>query len=158
MGCSFFCSIFSIFRPIICHSQRRCLIIFKRLNLYIMPKQTFSNRLIKVMVLLLSILTANLVTTWIDNFMLSFKHQYSPYIFTALGMSIVVLIYYPLFTKIDKWSSKYANHFVRHGKKLVKSEIGTLVTFFIALSVLFYFYGKLWFNKNVFVDLFHVIF
>ena len=111
----------------------------------------------KFMVLILGILTANLLTIWIDNWMLSYKWKYSPHIFTWIGMGIVVVIYYPLFTKIDKWSSKAGDKFMKAGKKLVGREIGAVLAFLLALLLLYFLYGLEWFDSNVFTSFFRSI-
>ena len=113
------------------------------------------NKIIKFMVLLLSILTANLITTIIDEYVLTYKHTFNPYLFTWIGMLIVVLIYYPLFTQIDKWSTKYSDKFIKVGKKITGKKTGILITFIVALLILYYFYGRLWFHINVIEIMFH---
>lgn len=100
------------------------------------------------MVLILGILFANLLTIWIDNFMLSYKWKYPPYTSTLIGMAIVVVIYYPLFTKIDKWATKAGDRFLRAGKKLLGREIGAILAFLAGLLILFFLYGLEWFNIN----------
>lgn len=111
-------------------------------------------KIIKFLVLLLSILTANIVTTLIDEYLMSYKGTFSPAIFTSIGMAVVVAIYYPLFAKIDGWSNTFAESFVRAGKKMTGKKTGALIAFAIGLLVLYYFYGKLWFNHNLFTVLF----
>jgi len=104
----------------------------------------------KFMVLILGILLANLITIWIDKYMMSYKVKFPPYIFTWIGMAVIILIYYPLFTHIDKWSTKAGEKFVKAGKKLVGPKIGAVLAFTAALLLLYYFYGKEWFRSNVF--------
>jgi hypothetical protein len=106
------------------------------------------------MVMVLGILLANLLTIWIDEYMLTYRWSYSPHLFTAIGMAVVVLIYYPLFSKIDQWATKAGNKFMRAGKKVVGREIGAFVFFFLALLILFFLYGLEWFDTNVIVSFF----
>ncbi|MBN2807627.1 MAG: hypothetical protein JXR22_13300 [Prolixibacteraceae bacterium] len=101
------------------------------------------------MVLILGILLANLLTIWIDQLMLSYKWKYAPHVSTWIGMGIVVIIYYPLFTRIDKWAGKIGDRFLKAGKKFIGREIGTFFAFLAALLILFYLYGREWFNSNV---------
>ena len=102
------------------------------------------------MVLILGILFANLLTMWIDDFMLSYKWRYAPHISTMIGMTIVAVIYYPLFTKIDEWAAKAGDKFLRAGKKLVGREVGAILAFAIGLLILFLLYGWEWFHINFF--------
>lgn len=112
------------------------------------------NKIFKFMVLLISILTANLLTTVIDNYVLEYKSSYNPYIFTWIGMLVVVAIYYPLFTRIDKLSSQFSEKFIKVGKKITGKKTGVLVSFIIGIIILYYFYGKLWFDTNVLFSMF----
>jgi len=107
-------------------------------------------RFFKFMVLILGILLANLITMWIDNYMLTYKLKFPPHIFTWLGMAVIIIIYYPLFTYIDKWATKSGEKFVKAGKKVIGREIGAIIAFIAALFVLYYLYGMEWFNTNVF--------
>jgi hypothetical protein len=109
----------------------------------------------KFMVLILGILFANLLTIWIDNYMLSYKWQYAPHIFTWIGMGVVLLIYYPLFRYMDKWSTTLSDKFLKAGKKLAGRKTGSFIAFFVGLLLLFYFYGREWFNANVFESFFY---
>ena len=111
-------------------------------------------KIFKFMVLIIGILLANLVTIWIDNYMLTYRWKYSPHVFTWIGMGIVVVIYYPLFTRIDKWASKAGDKFMKAGKKLVGREIGAILAFLVALLILYFLYGNEWFDTNVFVSFF----
>lgn len=108
----------------------------------------------RFMVLILGILFANLVTIWIDGFMLSYKWKYAPYISTWIGMGVVIVIYYPLFTRIDKWATKAGDRFLKAGKKIIGREIGVFFAFIAALLFLYYLYGLEWFNANVFSSFF----
>ncbi len=109
------------------------------------------------MVLLVSLLIANLVATHIDNFVLTYKKDYNPAIFTWIGMAVVVVIYYPLFSHIDKWSGIVANRFLNAGKIFFGKKLGIFIAFFLAVFVLYYLYGKLWFNYNVLRSLVNII-
>ncbi|MFA9390582.1 MAG: hypothetical protein ACERKD_12275 [Prolixibacteraceae bacterium] len=111
----------------------------------------------KFMVLILGILFANLLTIWIDNFMLSYKWTYPPHISTWMGMAVVVIIYYPLFTKIDKWSTRAGDKFLKAGKKFVGREIGAIFAFLAGLFILFVLYGLEWFNTNFLTSFFQAI-
>lgn len=99
--------------------------------------------------MIISILTANLITNSIDNYVLKYKHSFNPYVFTWIGMLIVVIVFYPLFTWLDKFSENFAGKFIKAGKKITGKKAGVVLSFIIALLVLYYLYGKVWFNVNV---------
>jgi uncharacterized protein YacL len=104
----------------------------------------------KFMVLMLGILFANLITMWIDGYMMTYKLKFPQYTFTWIGMAVIVVIYYPLFTRIDKWATRASDKFMRVGKKVVGREIGAILAFIGAMLLLFYLYGLQWFHTNVF--------
>lgn len=109
------------------------------------------------MVLILGILFANLVTMWIDSYMMSYKLKFSPHTFTWIGMAVIILIYYPLFTRIDKWAGKASDKYMKVGKKVLGREIGAILAFIIALLLLFFLYGIQWFHTDVFSSFFKAI-
>lgn len=111
----------------------------------------------KFMVLIMGILFANLLTIWIDNYMLSYKWQYAPHIFTWIGMAVVLLIYFPLFKYLDKWATVISDKFLKAGKKLGGRKLGSVISFVLGLLILFYFYGREWFNTNVFRSMFEAL-
>jgi len=110
--------------------------------------------LFKFMVFVLGILTANLVAIWIDKYLLSYRFNYPPHVFTGIGMGVVLLIYYPLFLYMDKWATKFGDKFLKAGKKFGGRKLGSFLAFLLGLLILFYFYGREWFNINVIVSLF----
>lgn len=111
----------------------------------------------KIFVLIISILLANLITIWIDKYLMTFKWNFSPYVFTAIGMGAIVIIFYPLYTHLDKWATLFSNKFIKAGKKFAGRKVGAILAFLIAFFALFYLYGKEWFNVNVLKQLFEVI-
>jgi len=107
---------------------------------------------------MVGILIANLITLWIDSYFFSYKSKFPAYLFTWIGMGVIVLIYYPLFTRIDKWSTKVGDKFIKAGKKVWGRKLGATIAFIIALLFLYYLYGKEWFNSNVLKDFFRTIY
>ncbi len=105
--------------------------------------------ILKIFVLIVSILLANLITIWIDKYLLTFKWNFPPYVFTLIGMGAIVIIFYPLYTHLDKWATLFSNKFIKAGKKFAGRRIGSILAFLTAFLLLFYLYGKEWFNVNV---------
>jgi len=102
------------------------------------------------MILLISLLSVNLFTIYIDEFFLSYKRDFNKHAFTIIGMLVVVLIYYPLFAKIDRWTTKFSTTFLKAGQKLYGKKTGVYIVFIVAMLVLYFLYGKLWFGVNVY--------
>jgi hypothetical protein len=112
---------------------------------------TFKN-IFKFMVLVISILLANLIAEKFDHFLLSYRFSQKPYIFTWVGMLVVVAIYYPLFSHIDKWATVLSEKVIRSGTKFGGRRTGSILVFLLLLFTLYIFYGYEWFNRNIFFD------
>lgn len=110
--------------------------------------------LFKFMVLIISILLANLIAIWIDNYLLTFRNSQRPFIFTWIGMVVVVAIYYPLFAHIDRWATAFSEKIIRSGNKFAGRKWGSLLIFLILLLVLYFFYGQEWYGHNVLLSFF----
>lgn len=113
-------------------------------------------RIVKWMVLSLSLLTAYLITTYIDDLMLSYQNELSPVWFTWVGMIVIVAIFFPLFAYIDTWTDKFTRSLMRSGKSLFGKKLGVVIVFLVAVLLLYFLFGKMWFNRNVFIDFFSI--
>ncbi len=98
----------------------------------------------------LTILTANLITTKISDYMVSYKYSTRPLAFTFIGMAIIVVVFYPLFMKLEEWVSALSVKFVKSGRSLSGKYLGLLLTFLLGILVLFYFYAKMWYHIDFF--------
>ena len=94
----------------------------------------------------LTILTANLITNAISDYMVSYKNQYKPLIFTLIGMAIIIAVFYPLFIKLQDWVKKISVKVVKSGNSFAGKYIGLPLTFLGCLVVLIYFYAKMWYH------------
>jgi len=106
-------------------------------------------------VMTLTILTANLLTNAISNYMVSYKNHYKPFVFTLIGMTIIVVIFYPLFIKLEGWVKRVSVKAIKSGKSVGGKYLGLLFTFLTGLLVLFYFYAKMWYHIDFVKILFH---
>lgn len=109
----------------------------------------------RFVVMTLTILTANLLTNALSDYMVSYKNHYKPIIFTFACMAIIVLIFYPLFIKLEVWVGELSVRVIKSGKSVAGKYLGLLLAFIAALLVLFYFYAKLWYNIDFVQVLFH---
>ena len=106
-------------------------------------------------VMTLTILTANLLTNAISNYMVSYKNHYKPFVFTLIGMTIIVVIFYPLFIKLEGWVKRVSVKAIKSGKSVGGKYLWRLFTFLTGLLVLFYFYAKMWYHIDFVKILFH---
>jgi hypothetical protein len=106
-------------------------------------------------VMTLTILTANLITTAISNYMASYKNHYKPLVFTFIGMAITVVIFYPLFMRLESWVRDISVKAVKSGKSIGGRYLGLIFVFILGLILLSYFYGRMWYHMNILPLLFH---
>jgi hypothetical protein len=102
----------------------------------------------------LTILTANLLTTAVSDYMTTYKNHVKPLTFTIIAMAIIVVVFYPLFTKMEDWLKSLSVRFIRSGKSVGGKYAGLFITFLGGLLVLMYFYAKMWYH----IDLLKVLF
>ena len=105
-------------------------------------------RLFKFAVATITILTLNLITSKISEYMISYKYrtQIKPLTFTLIAMGIVTLIFYPLMTHMEDWLNMLSSKIIKSGNSFGGKYIGLFVMYLICLVVLLYFYAKMWFN------------
>jgi hypothetical protein len=103
----------------------------------------------------LTILTANLLTNAISGYLIRYKNQYKPFIFTLIGMAVTVIVFYPLFIKLETRVRNISVKAVNSGKSLAGRYLGLFLTFLAALLVLFCFYAKMWYHINIIQILLH---
>lgn len=111
-------------------------------------------RLFKFVVTTLTILTANLVTTYISEYLISYKSHLRPITFSLVAMGIICVIFYPLFTKLEEWINDISAKIIRGGKSLGGKYLGLITVYILCLAVLTYFYAKLWYK----IDLLKILF
>jgi hypothetical protein len=102
----------------------------------------------------LTILTANLLTNAISDYLVSYKNHFRPVVFTLIGMVIIIVIFYPLFMKLEDLLKYLSVKLVKSGKSAAGKYLGLLLTFLVALLILFYFYAKMWYH----IDFLKVLF
>jgi hypothetical protein len=100
----------------------------------------------RFVIMTLTILTVNLLTSAITNYMVSYKNHYKPVAFTFIGMAITVVILYPFFIKLESWVRNISVKAIKSGKSAGGKFFGLLLTFMAGLLVLLYFYAKMWYH------------
>jgi hypothetical protein len=103
----------------------------------------------------LTLLTANLLTSAISDYMVSYKSNYKPLTFTLIGMGIIVLVFYPLFIKLEDWVTKISVKALKKGNSIAGRTLGLFLTFFAGMAVLLYFYARMWYHIDLFRILIH---
>jgi hypothetical protein len=104
------------------------------------------SKLVKLIITTITILAVNLITSYISSYMISYKTHYKPLTYTLIGMGIMVLIFYPLFMKLEDWMNILSLKIVKTGLSMAGKYLGLLLAFGLSLSVLLYLYAKLWYK------------
>jgi len=102
----------------------------------------------------LTILTANLLTTALSDYMITYKNHVKPITFTFVAMAIIVIVFYPLFMKMEEWLKGISVRFIKSGNSVAGKYLGLSITFLAGLVILLYFYAKMWYHINLFKVLF----
>ena len=103
----------------------------------------------RFVVTVLTILTANLLTKAISGYKITYKNHLRPIRFTLIAMAITVVIFYPLFIKMEDWLKIVSVKLIRSGNSLAGKYLGLVFTFIGGLLVLLYFYAKIWYNIDL---------
>ena len=106
--------------------------------------------LFRFVVTTLTILTASLLTTAISDYMISYKTSYKPLSFTLIGMGIIVVVFYPLFLKLEDWVTSISIKFIKKGKSMAGKYLGLFMAFITGMIILLYFYAKMWYHIDIF--------
>jgi hypothetical protein len=97
----------------------------------------------------ITILTANLLTTALSNYLVTFKNNVRPLTFTIIGMGITVIIFYPLFAKLEEWVRSLSVKVIKKGKSMAGRYLGLALAFVVSLMVLSYFYTRMWYHIDI---------
>jgi len=97
----------------------------------------------------ITILTANLLTTFLGSYLVTFRHHVQPLTFTVIGMAITVIILYPLFSKLEEWVKRLSMRIIKKGKNMAGKYLGLLLAFIVCISILAYFYAKMWYRIDL---------
>jgi hypothetical protein len=103
----------------------------------------------------ITILTATLFTTATNEYMISYKNQIKPVTFTFIGMAIIVVVFYPLFIKLENWIKNLSAKVMRSGRSLAGKYLGLVLTYICCLLVLGFFYAKMWYHIDLLRILIH---
>lgn len=101
-----------------------------------------------------TILLVNLLTTFVADCFMKYKGQTNNLKFTAIGMCIIVLVFYPAFEYLNGIVEKITSRFLKKGNNLFGRILGVYITFFIILFILYCIYAHIWFDVNVVKEVF----
>lgn len=105
--------------------------------------------LFRFFVMTITILSANLLTGAISDYLASYRNQYKPLVFTMVGMGIIVAVFYPLFVKLEGWVKTLSVKVIKSGKTFGGRYLGLILTFLVCVTVLTYFYMRMWYDIDL---------
>jgi hypothetical protein len=106
-------------------------------------------RFINFYILAVTILTVNLLTGFITEYFLHYKNITNPLKFTAIGMIILVAVFYPVFGYIESKVEEITRKLIKKGKNKFGKTLGFIFVFSVLIFVLYSIYARLWFNINI---------
>jgi hypothetical protein len=64
-------------------------------------------------------------------------------------MGVILLVFYPLFMKLEEWLNIFSKKFVKVGHSIAGKYLGLVFMFLVGLLILMYFYAKMWYNIDI---------
>ncbi len=116
-------------------------------------KAARTRRRFRAIVIILTLLCIDLITTSINTLVTSLDKFINPYLLTALGMMIVVVLFYPAFEFLSRWSNTLVEKSIDVSANMVGRKNALIVVVIVLLFVLYVGFLFLWFNKSLFSDL-----
>ena len=100
-------------------------------------------------VMLVTILSAHLLTSTLYGYLLTYKRQADPYTFTAVGMLVIAVVFYPTMKIMEHLIKKGTLDLFRKGRNRFGRGAGIFIVFVLLLGVLYYLYAEHWYHINV---------
>ena len=101
------------------------------------------------MVLMISVLTLNLLTGFITNYIVHYKINLNPFKFTAIAMLALVFVLVPAYSYMNGRVEILVARVLVSGSNSFGKTIGLLLSFACIFGVLFAIYLHQWFHINL---------
>ncbi len=108
-----------------------------------------NRKIFNFFVLVITILLVNLLTTFIADYLMKYRVHTNYLKFTAIGMGVIVVVFYPAFEYLNGIIEKTTTRFLKKGNNVFGRILGVYIAFFIMLFTLYCIYAHIWFNVNV---------
>ena len=105
------------------------------------------------MVLMISVLIINLLTSRITDYIIHYKIELNPYKFTAIAMVALVFILVPAYRYMGTRIELLVARILVKGSNSFGKTIGLLLSFTIIFCILFAIYLNQWFHINLLNEL-----
>lgn len=101
------------------------------------------------MVLMITVLTVNLLTGYITDYIIHYKVDIDPYKFTAIAMLGLVFILVPAYSYLNDRVEILIAKVLLSGSNSFGKTLGLLISFAVIFSILFAIYLQEWFHINL---------
>lgn len=101
------------------------------------------------MVLMISVLTVNLLTGYITNYIIHYKLDLNPFKFTAIAMLVLVFILVPAYSYLGSQVELLAARILVKGSNSFGKILGLLFAFGLIFSILYAIYLRQLFHINL---------
>jgi len=108
--------------------------------------------------MMVTILAAHLLTASLNDYLQSYKRQADPFAFTAFGMLVIIVIFYPAMKIMEGLIRKGTLDLFRKGKHRFGIGAGIAIVFVLLLGGLYVLYAHHWYHFNVLQALWRKIF
>jgi hypothetical protein len=115
-------------------------------------------KLFNVMVLMISVLIIDILTSYITDYIVHYKLELNPFKFTAIAMLTLVFILVPAYSFIGSRIEILVARILMRGSNSFGKTIGLLLSFAIIFSILFAIYLHQWFHINLITEIKNKIF
>jgi hypothetical protein len=106
-----------------------------------------SRNVTKFCVFILTIFVAEIASAIAKRYIQIHTGHKDPYVLTAIQMGIIIAIYYPVFTFINKIAENISKHFIRKTKQATgSSSLGLIIAFLSGLGIIYVVFLKMWYN------------
>ena len=113
----------------------------------------------KALIFAISVLTAKVVAEKIFKLLIGYRDNVNPYVSTALGMLIILLVFTPILTFMNQLLSKVTKSYLKVSKKVAKkSHQGLYVGACIAIVILYFIYLNSWYHINIITKVKQIVF
>jgi hypothetical protein len=106
-------------------------------------------KLFNIMVLMISVLTLNLLTGFITNYIVHYNLNINPYKFTAIAMLTLVFILVPSYRYMSSRVEILVAKLLVSGSNSFGKTLGLIISFATIFGILFAIYIRQWFHINL---------
>jgi hypothetical protein len=106
-------------------------------------------KIFSIMVLMITVLTVNLLTGFITDYIIHYNLGFDPYKFTAIAMIALVFILVPAYSFMSIKIEIMVAKMLLSGSNSFGRTLGLLLSFGIIFSILFAIYLEQWFHVNL---------